>query len=60
MFGTAAESVASSLEQGGRYLQQEGFSGVGDDLTNLIKRNPIQSMLVGIGIGFLLARVTRS
>jgi uncharacterized membrane-anchored protein YhcB (DUF1043 family) len=31
-----------------------------DDLTNLIRRNPIPALFVGIGIGFLLARVTRS
>jgi len=58
MWGSAKESVASSLEQGGRYLEQEGLSGMADDVTNLIKRNPIPAMLVGIGIGFLLARVT--
>lgn len=60
MLGSATQSVAGSLEQGGRYLQQEGLSGVTDDLTNLIKRNPIPALLVGIGLGFLLARVTRS
>jgi len=60
MLGSAAESVASGLEQGGRYLQQEGLSGMTDDLTNMIKRNPIPALLVGIGIGFLLARVTSS
>ena len=31
-----------------------------DDLTTLIKNNPIPALLVGVGIGFLLARITRS
>jgi hypothetical protein len=31
-----------------------------DDMTNLIRRYPIQSLLVGIGVGFLLAKATRS
>jgi uncharacterized membrane-anchored protein YhcB (DUF1043 family) len=30
-----------------------------EDLTSLIRRNPIPAMLVGVGLGFLLARMTR-
>jgi len=56
----AAGRVADTLESGGRYLREEGFRGVADDLTNVIKRNPIPALLVGIGIGFLLARATSS
>ena len=29
-------------------------------MTNMIRRNPIPAVLIGIGIGFLLARATRS
>jgi len=60
VLGSATESVAKGLEQGGQYLQQEGFTGMMDDMTELIKRNPIPALLVGIGIGFILARATRS
>jgi len=60
MLGSATDTVASTLEQGGRYLQEEGLTGMADDLTTLIKRNPIPALLVGIGIGFLLARLTSS
>jgi hypothetical protein len=60
MLGSAAASVADTLESGGRYLQEEGFGGMADDLTDLIRRNPIPAVLVGIGLGFLLARSTRS
>ncbi len=60
MLGSAASSVASSLESGGRYLQEEGLSGMGQDLTNLIRRNPVPALLLGVGIGYLLARATRS
>jgi hypothetical protein len=31
-----------------------------EDLTDLIKRNPIPAVLIGVGIGFLLAQLTRS
>jgi hypothetical protein len=58
MFGNASASVADSLETGGRYLQEEGLQGMADEVTNLIRRNPIPALLVGIGIGFLLAKVT--
>jgi hypothetical protein len=58
MFGSASASVADTLESGGRYLQEEGLQGMADDVTNLIRRNPIPAVLIGIGIGFLLAKVT--
>lgn len=60
MLGSAASTVADSLEQGGRYLREEGFSGMADDLTKTIRRNPIPSVLVAAAFGFLLARATRS
>jgi len=58
--GSATEAVASTLESGGRYLEREGLGGMADDLTTLIRRNPIPALLVGIGLGFLLSRLTRS
>jgi len=59
MLGTASSRVASGLESGGRYLQQEGFQGMMNDLTHLIRSNPIPALLVGIGVGFLLAQTRR-
>jgi len=58
VMGQASEYVADALESGGRYIQQEGFSGMAEDVTNLIRRNPIPALLVGIGIGYLIARST--
>jgi hypothetical protein len=55
---TASSSVADSLERGGHYLRQEGLGGMGRDITNLIRQNPIPALLVGVGIGFLLAKIT--
>jgi hypothetical protein len=56
--GTATSTLASGLESGAQYLQQEGFQGIADDLTNLVRRNPIPALMVGIGLGFILARAT--
>lgn len=58
IIGAAGSAVADTLESGGRYLQQQGLSGIGDDLTNMIRRNPIPAVLLGIGVGFLVARAT--
>jgi len=60
MLGDAAKTVASTTNQVGRYLEEEGLSGMFDDMTNLIKRNPIPAILVGVGLGVLIGRVMRS
>jgi ElaB/YqjD/DUF883 family membrane-anchored ribosome-binding protein len=59
MLGSATGAVADSLEHTGRYIQEEGILGMAEDVTELIRRNPIPAMLVGVGIGFLLAKLTR-
>ncbi len=56
--GQAGEAVASSLESSGKYLEDHGVSGMVEDVTEMIKRNPIPALFVGIGIGFLLAKAT--
>jgi ElaB/YqjD/DUF883 family membrane-anchored ribosome-binding protein len=59
MFGKANEAVAESLEKAGEYMSDKNLSGMMDDMTSLIKRNPIPALLVGLGIGYLLARSMR-
>jgi hypothetical protein len=58
--GSASASVADTLESGGRYLQEEGLKGIAEDLSGLIRRNPIPALLFGIGVGYMIARATRS
>jgi hypothetical protein len=60
VLGTAANKVAGALESSGRYLREEGMTGMAEDLTDLIRRNPIPAMLLGFGLGFLLARALSS
>jgi len=60
VMGSATETVAHGLERGGQYLQDQGLSGLSNDLTEMVKRNPIPSLLFGIGLGFVLARLTSS
>jgi hypothetical protein len=59
ILGGASSGVASALDSSGRYLEEQGLSGMAEDVTNLIRRNPIPAMLIGVGLGFLLARLTR-
>jgi hypothetical protein len=59
--GAATSTLAGGLESTGRYLQEEGLKGVAEDMTNLIRRNPLPAMFLGIGLGFILARaISRS
>jgi hypothetical protein len=58
--GKATETVAGALESGGKYLEEKKLSGMADDFTDLIRRNPIPALLIGVGLGFLLARTLRS
>jgi len=60
MLGDASQTVANTIKQSGRYLEEAGLSGIADDLTELIKRNPVPAVLVGLGVGFLLGRAFRS
>lgn len=58
--GKATEGVAGALESSGKYLEDKNLSGMADDIASMIKRNPIPAVLVGIGLGFLLAKTMRS
>jgi len=56
MMGTASKYVADGLEKGGKYLEEKGITGMGEDLSNLIKNHPVTAMLIGVGVGYLLGR----
>jgi hypothetical protein len=55
--GRVAERVAQTLESGSRYLSEHDVPQIADDVTELVKRYPMQSMWVGLGIGFVLGRI---
>jgi hypothetical protein len=56
--GAATGALESGLESTGKYLQEEGLQGMAEDVTQLIRRNPFPAMLLGVGLGFILARLT--
>lgn len=57
--GDAAMNAASALERSGRYLQQADVESLRGDLEDIIRRRPLESLAVGLGIGFLIARGLR-
>lgn len=59
-FAQASSAVAKTLQETGDYLEREGLHGIASDMTNLIKKNPVPSLLVGVCLGFLFARATVS
>jgi len=54
--GTAATKVASGLESASDYLQERKFEHLGEDIRGLVRRYPLKSLLVGLGLGLLLVR----
>ena len=57
--GTAASNLADSLERGGTYLENQGLDGITEQVEGLIRRNPMPAVLVGVGLGFVLAHMLR-
>lgn len=57
--GTAATTVAEKLDVAGSYLQERDVNHILSDLSGMIRRYPVPSLLIGLGIGYLLARGTR-
>jgi uncharacterized protein YjbJ (UPF0337 family) len=54
--GTTATKVAGGLESASNYLQEKKFDHLGEDFRGLVRRYPLQSLLIGLGLGFLLAK----
>jgi len=57
--GEVASKAADALDRGGEYLQTADLQMVRGDLERVIREHPIESLLVGVGIGYLVARATR-
>ena len=52
--GTTATRVAGGLESASYYLQEKKFDHLGEDFRGLVRRYPLRSLLIGLGLGFLL------
>ena len=54
-----ATATADRLESGAAYLRERRFENLGQELTATIRRYPLQSVLIGAGLGFILSRRMR-
>jgi ElaB/YqjD/DUF883 family membrane-anchored ribosome-binding protein len=57
--GKVLSRTAQALEHGGQYLQESTPGDVRMDLEDVMRRRPVATLLVGAGIGFLIARALR-
>jgi ElaB/YqjD/DUF883 family membrane-anchored ribosome-binding protein len=57
---SAAHATADKLQATAEYVRDHDFKQMGDDVTELVKRYPGQSLAAAAILGFLLARVMRS
>jgi ElaB/YqjD/DUF883 family membrane-anchored ribosome-binding protein len=57
MLGSASRGMADAIDSAGKYVEDRNLSGMMEDMTNLIKRNPIPALLLGLGVGFLIGRL---
>jgi ElaB/YqjD/DUF883 family membrane-anchored ribosome-binding protein len=52
---SATSSIGNAMENTGLYLKDDGLHHITKDVTELIRRNPMPAMLIGVGLGFLVA-----
>jgi len=55
----ASARVKDAVDSAKSYLQDKNYSELADEATDLVRKYPLPSLLIGIGIGFLLARSLR-
>jgi hypothetical protein len=55
-FGTASQSAAQALQEGGQYLESAKLSGVAEDFANLVRQNPLPAILIAVGLGWFIGR----
>ena len=53
-------AVADKLQDGGKYLSHHNVADIADDIVALVRKYPVMSVSVGVGLGFLLGAATSS
>jgi ElaB/YqjD/DUF883 family membrane-anchored ribosome-binding protein len=59
MLGHASKAVADTFRESGKYIEDAKLSGMTEDVAQLIRRNPIPAVLVGIGVGVMIGMTLR-
>jgi ElaB/YqjD/DUF883 family membrane-anchored ribosome-binding protein len=58
--GQASTVLSDQISAAGRYLQQKGLRDMMANMESVIRQYPVQSLLLGAGLGYLLSRLHRS
>lgn len=53
---TTTNRVADKLESAGSYLEESKVENMVDDVVSVIRKYPVQSVLLGVAAGFFAAR----
>jgi ElaB/YqjD/DUF883 family membrane-anchored ribosome-binding protein len=56
----ASTALSDQISAAGRYLQQKGLRDMRANMESVIRQYPVQSLLLGAGLGYLLSRLHRS
>src|SRR5690349_21235051 len=48
VLSNASRQLASTLDSSGRYLEEHGVTGLADEVTEIIRRNPIPAIFVAL------------
>jgi len=51
-----SQAAGQAKDQAKEYVEHTTMRGVAEDVAGLIKRYPVQSLLVGMAVGFLMSR----
>jgi len=57
--GAASQAFAEGVKGGGRYIEEAKLSGMAHDIEGVVRNHPIPSLLVCLGIGYCLGRLTK-
>ena len=60
MAGAASSAVVRGLDEGGQFLKEKGVTGMGGEFAALVRNHPLPTLLIGIAVGYLLARANRN
>jgi uncharacterized protein YjbJ (UPF0337 family) len=52
----ATEAMSSGVQSARSYFQERDFDELANDITRWVRRYPVQACLIGIGLGYLIAR----
>jgi ElaB/YqjD/DUF883 family membrane-anchored ribosome-binding protein len=57
--GSVASTTAKKLDSASQYLRDKDSAQVLDDIEALVRRKPVESLLVAAGVGFVLSKILR-